>query len=81
MEGNWGYLMRKCQICGKEIELFAEYWLREPDGFDSNGVLVNKGKALPFCGLRCVFAWAGNELRKQKEQRDREGGVPKVEGQ
>ena len=73
--------MRKCHVCDREIELFTEYWLREPDKFDSGGVVVNRGKALPFCDLRCFFAWAGGELRKQKEQRDREGGVPKVEGQ
>ena len=58
--------MHKCHVCDREIELFAEYWLREPDGFNSKGVVVNRGKALPFCGLGCIFGWAGSELRKQK---------------
>ena len=58
--------MRKCHVCDKAIEPFAEYWLREPDGFGSNGVVVNRGKALPFCGLGCIFGWAGGKLRKQK---------------
>ena len=58
--------MHKCHVCGREIEPFAEYWLREPARFDSEGVVVNKGKALPFCNLGCVFVWAGSELRKRK---------------
>jgi len=58
--------MRKCHVCGKVIDPFAEYWLREPDRFDSRGVVVSRGKALAFCSLGCIFGWAGSELRKQK---------------
>jgi len=58
--------MLKCHVCKKVVEPFAEYWLREPDKFDSKGVAVSRGKALPFCGLGCIFGWAGGKLRKQK---------------
>jgi len=63
--------MRKCYVCNKAIEPFAEYWLREPDRFDSRGVVVSRGKALAFCSLGCIFGWAGSELRKQKRLLDR----------
>ena len=63
--------MHKCHVCDREIELFSEHWLREPDRFDSRGVVVSRGKALAFCSLGCIFGWAGSELRKQKRLLDR----------
>ena len=63
--------MHKCHVCDKVIAPFAEYWLREPDSFDSTGVVVNRGRALTFCGLGCIFVWAGSELRKKKRLLDR----------
>ena len=63
--------MRKCHVCGKMTEPFAELWIREPDGFDDDGVMIKRGKAIQFCGLGCIFEWTGGELRKQKRLLDR----------
>ena len=62
-------MSRKCQVCGKEIEPFAEYWIREPDKFDDKGVMIKRGRAMPFCSLGCIFGWAGGEIRRQKRVR------------
>ena len=61
-----GGRMRKCHVCNKVVKPFAEYWLREPDKFNGEGVAVDRGRALPFCCLGHIFVWAGSELRKQK---------------
>ena len=61
----------KCRICGKEIEPFAQFWLREPDRYNTEGFAVERGRAMPFCSLGCVFGWSGKMLREQKKARDR----------
>jgi hypothetical protein len=61
-------MRRKCEVCGKEIEPFAEYWVREPDRFNDKGVAIERGRPMPFCSLGCIFGWAGGEIRRQKRE-------------
>ena len=54
-----------CEQCRKAIELFEEFWLREPAQFDTEGVEVVRGKSYPFCSLGCVFTWSGRKSQKR----------------
>ncbi|MBT9160188.1 MAG: hypothetical protein AAGB97_08380 [Dehalococcoidia bacterium] len=60
-------MRRKCEVCGKEIEPFAEFWIREADQFDDQGIAINRGRSMPFCGFACIFGWSGAKLRSQKK--------------
>ncbi len=71
-------MRHECSVCGKEIELFAEFWLREPDQFNDEGVAIKQSKPMPFCGLGCIFGHVGRKLRERKglpEGKAREGGL------
>jgi hypothetical protein len=61
-------MRRRCEVCGREIKPFAEFWLREPDQYNSNGVLIKQGRAMAFCGFGCIFGWSGKQLRRQKKE-------------
>jgi hypothetical protein len=61
-------MKHRCEVCGKEIKLFAEFWIREPDQYDSKGVSIKQGRAMPFCSHGCIFGWSGKELRRKKRE-------------
>ena len=58
----------RCANCNKVIEVFSEFWLREPDTFDANGVAISRGKALPFCRLECIFGYCARRMNKGKKK-------------
>ncbi len=45
----------RCANCNNTIEVFSEFWLREPDKFNAKGVAIGRGKSLPFCRFECIF--------------------------
>ena len=59
-------MRHRCPVCGKGIKTFAEFWFREPDHFDSEGVAIKQSKPVPFCGFGCVFGYVGRRLRDRK---------------
>ncbi len=58
----------RCANCNNTIEVFSEFWLREPDKFDANGVVNGRGKSLPFCRLECIFGYCARRMRKGKKK-------------
>ena len=58
----------RCANCNKTIEAFSEFWLREPDKFDDNGVAIERGKSLPFCRYECVFGYCAGSMRRGKRK-------------
>ncbi|MCL0036660.1 hypothetical protein M1N47_04575 [Dehalococcoidia bacterium] len=63
-------MRRRCEVCGREIKPFAEFWLREPDQYDDKGAAIKQGRAMPFCSTGCIFGWSGKELRRQERERE-----------
>lgn len=62
--------MNQCKNCHKNIPAFTEFWLREPDKFDDNGVAIVRGKSLPFCRFECIFGYCASRMHggKKKQQ-------------
>ena len=58
----------RCANCNKEIEVFSEFWLREPDKFDGNGVVIERGKSLPLCRLECIFGYCAGRMHRGKKK-------------
>jgi len=58
----------QCTNCNKPIPVLSEWWVREPDKFDKNGIGIARGKSLPFCRLGCIFSYCGHQRKKEKEQ-------------
>lgn len=63
-----------CANCNTEIPVYSEYFLREPDKFDDNGVAIVRGKALPFCRLECIFGYCARGMHRGKKKAEG-GGV------
>ena len=61
-------MKHRCEVCGKEIDLFAEFWLREPHRFDAGGDVVTQSRPVCFCGFGCLFGYIGARLRRQKQK-------------
>ena len=58
----------QCAKCHKNIPVFSEFWLREPDAFNKDVVVIPRGKSLPFCGIGCVFNYCGNRAKREKSE-------------
>ena len=63
----------RCANCNKAIEVFSEFWLREPDKFDENGVAISRGKSLPFCRYECIFGYCAGRMHRGKKKGEQVG--------